>query len=407
MKQKVVSCPVHGSIRLEEAELAILETPEFRRLAGVSQLGMASTVFPSSNYSRLSHCIGASHVAGRILATLKANDSTITDEEVRTCRVAALLHDVGHYPFSHTMERAVKEFAAKSKLVSEGDPVDVFKHEELGAEIITNIGSQIYKVLHEQSIDPEKIRRLILNKDTEDFDLRLANVVASDLDADRIDYLLRTSHHTGVPYGKIDSEYLITMMRLDSKNRLCLDRRAKRTAEHLLMARYFDYQQISYHKTVASYELLLERIVLDLLGRGDLQCSKQSIQASIETGTFAYFDDRYLIERIRNRAVDGDEFCEGFLKRRGPKLLGHLEVFYPLETSKGKSLQDDSTVKSAVKQLAAEEGLSDDNFFHWSKEFHFTSFSATVGREMSEQEKRAEVSVRIVDQEEILHHYKR
>ena len=314
MKQKVVSCPVHGSIRLEEAEVAILETPEFRRLAGVSQLGMASTVFPSSNYSRLSHCIGASHVAGRILATLKANDSTITDEEVRTCRVAALLHDVGHYPFSHAMERAVKEFAAKSKLVSEGDPVDVFKHEELGAEIITNIGSQIYKVLHEQSIDPEKIRRLILNKDTEDFDLRLANVVASDLDADRIDYLLRTSHHTGVPYGKIDSEYLITMMRLDSKNRLCLDRRAKRTAEHLLMARYFDYQQISYHKTVASYELLLERIVLDLLGRGDLQCSKQSIQASIETGTFAYFDDRYLIERIRNRAVDGDEFCEGFLK---------------------------------------------------------------------------------------------
>jgi uncharacterized protein len=401
---KLVACPVHGSIALNDLEVRIVETSEFRRLVGVSQLGMANYVFPSATYNRFSHSIGACHIAGRMITTLRSKGFDISQEEEDLYRVAALLHDVGHYPFSHSMERAVERYSTKSFTGDfKGDPVPYVDHENLGIELITNPNSEINSVLKIFSMDPERIQRIIGHeRPLDELDLRLANIVSSDLDADRIDYLSRTAHHTGAPYGRVDIDYLIANIQLDADNWLCLDPKAKRTAEHLLMARYFDYQQVSYHKTVAAYELLLERVIEDLLTDGQLDCSITAHRNRIADGTWSYFDDREIVGKMRSL---GSADATALLQRQGPKLLGVEEVF---ATRMDKHTQDDKNVqlRQAVAQLAQQKGLDPRTFFVWTNRILMTkggslidAGSVTHEAQRDAEERAIGVAVRIWNRE--------
>jgi hypothetical protein len=274
---KRIADPVHGTIGLSELEAKVITTQVFQRLRNIKQLGLAHYVYPGADYSRLSHSLGACHITGRILEALSRNSGTRfnpTDEEMRLYRVAALLHDIGHYPFSHAMEQALKNYYKRSLMQDGGNgtSIKVFKHESVGREILAR-DAELRQVLRDGGVDPDSVHT-IFNRKT---DSPLANIVSSDLDADRIDYLLRTAHHTGLPYGSIDLDYILSQMRVDEGGRVCINSKAVRTADHFLLCRYFDYQQVAFHKTVAAIELVLKDVISELLESRMLDGSAEQV----------------------------------------------------------------------------------------------------------------------------------
>ena len=159
-----------------------------------------------------------------------------------------------------------------------------------------------------------------------------ANLISSDLDADRLDYLSRTALHTGLPYGSVDIDYLLRNLRLDDENRICLDPSALRTAEHVLLGRYFDYQQVNFHKTVAAFEWVLNDVINEMLKLGKFDCSPSGIRNMIADGRWNSFDDSHILRLARELYLETPSETirskvESITKRMPPKLIGSFEFF--------------------------------------------------------------------------------
>lgn len=334
---KRIADPVHGTIGLNELEAKVITTQVFHRLRNVKQLGLAHYVYPGADYSRLSHSLGACHITGRILEALNRNSGegfNITEPEIRLYRVAALLHDVGHYPFSHAMEQALntyyntfhKDILVQDAGDGKGASKKVFSHERVGKEILAR-DVELRRVLQGGGVDPDSIQTIFDHKN----DSPLARVVSSDLDADRIDYLLRTAHHTGLPYGSIDLDYILSQMRVDKGGRFCITSKAVRTADHFLLCRYFDYQQVAYHKTVAALEWVLKDVISALVESGMLDSSADQVGRMIDTGEWRHFDDAYVVRKMHELADDARTNeavrlkAQAILERRAPKMVFKLE----------------------------------------------------------------------------------
>ncbi len=305
---KRISDPVHGTIALSKIELDLIGCPTFQRLRGIKQLGLAHLVFPGADYSRFSHSLGVCHVAGKILDALVRNGhvagADLDEREVQKYRLAALLHDIGHYPFSHAMEDALKDVSAAHKLTDPTDTKstaaeDYLNHERVGKQILES-DRKIVNILKNNGFDQKDITSVILRERPPLF----ANLISSDMDADRIDYLLRTAHHTGLPYGSVDLEYLLTEIRVDSQNRICLTAKALRAAEHFLLCRYFDYQQVAYNKTVAGFEWLLKDSLRALIKHGAIKCGAGDVKKMLNSGDWRYFDDHKIMELMRTASSD-------------------------------------------------------------------------------------------------------
>ena len=251
---KVIRCPVHNIIPFEDREcdrllLALINTKEFQRLRRIKQLGLSELVFPGANHSRFAHSIGVMHVARRILDRVGQLCPKCVDEHQRTVVLAAaLLHDIGHGPFSHAFEKVT------------GD-----KHENRTLEMITSEETEVNAVL--RKIDPGLPQRLkvFFDEDLEE-DAReeaeipayLTQIVSSQLDADRFDYLLRDSHSTGAEYGRFDIEWILQHLGMDDgKGRFFLGRKALYAGETYVFARYHMYRSVYYHKTTRAAEVML------------------------------------------------------------------------------------------------------------------------------------------------------
>ena len=269
---KIIHDTVHGSIKLQGLFLELLETPEIQRLHGIHQLGLAYLVFPGANHTRLEHSIGACFVAGRLADALG-----LDDEEKKLVMAAAMLHDIGHSPYSHTLEMAVH-----------GDMhVD---HMEITRDIILGerrILSQEYAdqdryfipdLLEKYSLRPKDVASLVIgsladnespriedypaHKDQIFFNEKryLAQMIHGSIDADQIDYLLRDSHYTGVAHGTIDTDRLIQTVEIFN-NDLVVHKRGVPAVEGMLVARALMYTSVYFHKTVRIAELMLARAV--------------------------------------------------------------------------------------------------------------------------------------------------
>lgn len=262
-KGKVFRDPVHRLIRIECSDQFILDlinTPEFQRLRRVRQLGVSSLTYHGAEHSRFAHSLGVFNFAQRIISTLQRRygpDHPVTKHlgsHQRVAKAAALLHDIGHGPFSHMIERAADSS---------------FDHEIMTTQLITtDFGpTSIHAILTRHGIRPQDVADVIAKV----YPHRLVvDIVSSQLDADRMDYLLRDSLMTGVEYGVYDAEWLLNAMCVGRDPsaeatasdelawRLCLDRdRGLYAAEQLILARHHMTLQVYMHRVTRGYEVML------------------------------------------------------------------------------------------------------------------------------------------------------
>jgi HD superfamily phosphohydrolase len=282
MDHKIIHDSVHGSIRLEGVSLALVEAPELQRLHSIHQLGLAYLVFPGANHTRFEHSLGTFWVAKRMCTSLK-----LDKEESRLVECAALLHDVGHLPYSHTMEFVLHDrfgidHAEISRRLIRGEDSILS-----GAErrILVEFRS-IPEVLESFSIDPKEVAGLLepvptgraaqkvlslqRSQGQAHFNPRryLTQMVSGPADADQLDYLKRDSHYTGVAYGVIDLPRLFETIQIFNGD-LVISRSGLSAIEGMLVARSLMFSSVYMHKTVRISELMLAKAV-ESLGRQDI-----------------------------------------------------------------------------------------------------------------------------------------
>jgi hypothetical protein len=220
---KVIRDSIHGDIFLDEAELRIVDTQEFQRLRRLKQLGMTYLVYPSANHTRFEHSLGALHLAGKLAEKLG-----VEEETRRRIRLAALLHDAGHGPLSHTSEELLYRYLGMG-------------HEETTRRLIEN--SEVTEVLEEAGVDPGEIAAILAGEKG-----YMSKVIASEFDVDRMDFLVRDAHHTGVAYGVIDLDRLLNTLRIHGDD-LVVEEGGLKAVEALLVARFLMTPTVYLHHT--------------------------------------------------------------------------------------------------------------------------------------------------------------
>ncbi|MCG8460893.1 MAG: HD domain-containing protein [Holophagales bacterium] len=241
--------PIHGFIRTDELETALLASRPMQRLRFIHQLGLTFLVFPGAEHSRFSHALGVMHLAGRIYDALAAKDESPLPAggdavERRLVRVAALLHDIGHAPFSHTAE-------------------DLFEggidHEDMTLRLLDTEEMRTIFEEHGNGVGAEAVKR-ILQKRGSVIEQLLSEIVTSELDVDKMDYLRRDSLYCGVQYGSYDLQRLIEMVEPvkdpeDGRWRIGVGHGGVHALEALVMARYYMFTQVYFNVTSKVMEL--------------------------------------------------------------------------------------------------------------------------------------------------------
>ncbi len=250
-KEVVVRDPIHGFIRLDRFPfiLKLISTPEFQRLRFISQLGMSCAVYPGAMHNRFAHSLGAMHLMEKTLDHLRAVGDLIGREFTGLLKVgmaAALLHDLGHGPLSHVSEKLFN-----------------FRHEAITARIIMR--EPISQILSEDGVDPKRVVK-VLNHTATKRDVLLSQLVSSELDVDRLDYLTRDAFYTGAGFGNVDLDRIITMLRIcrsrQLENHAITLYKGRYAIESYVLGRHLMYQAVYFHKATRGVEKLIQRAFL-------------------------------------------------------------------------------------------------------------------------------------------------
>ena len=260
---------VHDHIEIDGVASALLETPPVQRLRRISQLGTAVLVYPSANHTRFEHSLGVYHLADRALGHLG-----IEGTQAERVRASALLHDIGHSPYSHNIEELLYRHTGKY-------------HDEVD-ELIES--GPVARVLTEHGLNPDRVAGLIAGEG------ELGQLVSGELDVDRMDYLVRDAHHTGVPYGTIDHERLVRELRFVDGS-LVLDEGNVQSAESLLLARALMNPTVYEHHVSRIAKVMLRRGVERALDAG-----------AVDPETLRRMDD-YALRTMLRDCPDSEEIA--------------------------------------------------------------------------------------------------
>jgi uncharacterized protein len=260
---KVIRDPLWNNIRVDPLALQLIDTAAFQRLRYVRQLGLAFLVYPGASHSRFEHALGTYHLARRALALLDERGDLRGIDEAERCdvRIAALLHDIGHYPFSHALEE-----------------IGALNHEEVARPLICDgaIGQLLRKEVGAGA--PERIVRLIRGES----DSPLQGLISGSLDLDKIEYLRRDAHMCGVPYGEIDADRLLNSLVVvaatrdpqPAPRRIGIQEKGLSAVESLLFAKYQMYRNVYWHHAVRSATAMYKRLVSDAIDAGSLTADR-------------------------------------------------------------------------------------------------------------------------------------
>lgn len=304
---------LYGYIPVSEVELKVIESPVVQRLRRIKQLALAWYVYPGAVHTRFSHSLGVMHVIG-IIASKLIEEGYIRRDDYELLRIAGALHDIGHAPYSHAIELYMTNYFG-------------IKHEELATYIIEN-DPYLNEVFSKYSINPKEVSSIIKGVHKEP----LYNMLlSSDLDADRIDYLLRDSLHTGVAYGMIDVDRILHTITVDRDGELAIPAKSVQAVENFYIARMHMYRAVYHHKTIAAFQVMMRNIyelLINELGEYlNPYSSLSNILQSIRNGTFYLWDDNFIaglmnLVLIRNLGSDDlRELIKLLLNRVGYKAV--------------------------------------------------------------------------------------
>ena len=246
---KTIFDPVHGPVALDGVALALIATPEFQRLWGIRQTGFAHLVFPGANHTRLEHSLGTFWVAGEIAERLG-----LDPRAAETVRVAGLLHDLGHPPFSHTLDVPLAEAMG-------------VRHERLSRWRVLGTdpdwpeaATQVPATLERFGVDARAVAGLIDPERTSPRPRLAGSILHGAIDADRLDYLQRDAHYTGVAHGAIDAVRLLDTLRSHA-HRIVFAEKGRSAVEGFAVGRALMYSSVYYHKTVRAAEMMAQGAV--------------------------------------------------------------------------------------------------------------------------------------------------
>ena len=230
--------PLYGYIRLTEIERNVIDTLAVQRLRRIRQLAGAEFVYPAANHTRFEHVLGTMYLAGVVSENLPVH---LTIEEKQRIRLAALLHDVGHAPFSHLFEPLLLKYMGRN-------------HEDMSRWIIAD--STLAEAINNQGIDAKELSGLAVGKPSKPERPFLGQIISSSFDVDKMDFVVRDSYHTGAGYGSVDVFRLIYTMDVLDGN-LAVDITALPTLESLIIARLESFKTIYFHRACRAVQMML------------------------------------------------------------------------------------------------------------------------------------------------------
>ncbi|MCB9183437.1 MAG: HD domain-containing protein [Flavobacteriales bacterium] len=289
---KILNDPIYGFITVPDAQvLALIDHPWFQRLRYIKQIGLGHLVYPGALHTRFHHALGAMHLMGEAIATLRGKGHAITEEEALGASVAILLHDIGHGPFSHALEHSL---------------VQGIGHEDVSALVMDALNTEFHGAL-------DLGIRIFRDQYPKRF---LHQLVSSQLDVDRIDYLNRDSFYTGVSEGVIGGERIIKMLQVVD-DRLVVEEKAIYSIEKFLVARRLMYWQVYLHKTVVACEMML----VETLRRAQ-QLAMQGSTLFASPALLRFLRARHTRESFQDPAVLAD-----FLRLDDHDIMGAVKVW--------------------------------------------------------------------------------
>ncbi len=314
---KAIRDPIWGYIHIPKIMLPLIDAEEFQRLRDISQLGHVLLVYPGARHSRFEHSLGVFHIAGQFLKQLLKSTSppNINLPDACVLLAASLLHDIGHYPYSHLLEEMQMFF---------------IDHETRGRQIIEDPTTEIHTALLQADIDPLRVANVIDYRNPHvaipEKDLRLAHILSGTLDPDKIDYLLRDARYCGVPFGEsVNRDRLLSSITFDPvSQRPAITYKGVSAVEALIFTNYLMYRNVYWHHTVRSANAMFKRAVQDLFAHPHCGLSESDFNRTTE-GALSY---RLETELIRLEQ-DARNSLLGQLKRR--KLYKVAHMFFPHE----------------------------------------------------------------------------
>ena len=236
-KLKILNDPIYGFIRIPNSLIFdIIEHPSFQRLRRVSQMGLSNLVYPGANHTRFHHALGCLHLMQKTVSILRVKGINISEEEENALYIAILLHDIGHGAFSHALEHSI---------------VTGITHEEISLKYMHKLNNEFHGQLDLAiAVFTRKYHRVFLHQ-----------LISSQLDMDRLDYLKRDSFYTGVAEGNISSDRLIAMINVVN-NELVIEKKGIYSVEKFLIARRLMYWQVYLHKTSIVAEHMLVKVLM-------------------------------------------------------------------------------------------------------------------------------------------------
>jgi uncharacterized protein len=353
VSERIYRDPVHNIIPVrtdtDEGQLMIrlIDAPEFQRLRRIKQLGLGLYAYQGAEHSRFAHSLGAFHLMTRVLDRL-GERYTIAEDDRIAARAAALLHDVGHGSFSHVMEKVLG-----------------FHHESLTVEVILSEKTDLGRLLRSHSADlPQNVAAIIEGKFQP---AALAQLVSSQLDVDRMDYLLRDSLMTGAKYGIFDLEWIISALAIDEEgDRIYVAARGLYAVEEYLQARYYMFRQVYYHRTLRSAEAVLRSVLrraLKLLEAGEppwhahnTPFEKILRQDSLTTAEHLEVDDSDIIFHIKQWQRSADPVLNDLSRRFiGRRLFKAIDLDMPVP--------ERADFLAAARQRVSEAGFDPEYYF--------------------------------------------
>lgn len=277
---KILNDPIHGFIRLPKGIIFdLIEHPYFQRLRRISQLGLSSLVYPGAYHTRFHHAIGAMHLMTKAIESLRSKGHEITEEESLGAEIAILLHDIGHGPFSHALEHSISHNISHEQISS------LFMkklNKEFDGKL--DLAIQIFEGNYKKNF--------------------LHQLVSSQLDVDRMDYLKRDSFYSGVQEGTIGAERIIHMLNIVDDN-LVVESKGIYSVEKFLIARRLMYWQVYFHKTV----VCAEQMLIQILKRAK-ELSQKRIELFTTTALKEFLENNYTLKDFEDKQLVFNKFTQ-------------------------------------------------------------------------------------------------